>query len=109
MKLPQEVNHNVGQRFQVISAALFYAQMCIDARVAGSAGQIFPVSVRNVFSVFLNKLLRESEVDQMDNVALTALSNQEIVRLKVSVNKMLAVQEFETVQCLQSEHNDRLD
>ena len=45
---PQEVHQHIAHRLHVISPALLNAQVCVDGRIAGRAGEVLIFPVRDV-------------------------------------------------------------
>ena len=69
--------------------------MCVDAGVARRAGEVLVFPVRYVLvcarvAVFLG----QTEVDDVDEVALLAEAHEEVVRLDVAVNEVLRMYVF---------------
>ena len=66
--------------------------MCVDAGVAGGAGQVLVFPVRDVLvGARVAVLLRQPKVDHVDEVSLLAEPHQEVVRLHVAVDEVLRV------------------
>ena len=71
------------------------AQVCVDGGVAGGAGQVLVLAVRDVLvRSGVAVLLGEAEVDDVHQVALLTETHQEVVGLHVSVDEVLGVDVF---------------
>ncbi len=69
-----------------------YAEVRVDAGVSGGAGEILVFAVLDVLvRARVAVLLRQPEVDDVDEVALLAKPHQEVIRLHVSVDEVLRV------------------
>ena len=79
--------------------------MSIDTCVTSSAGQTLVVLVRNVLSgLWVTVPLSETEIDDVNYVLFLSMADQEVVRLHVSMNEMVIVQEFESLNHLVRYH-----
>lgn len=79
--------------------------MSIDTCVTSSAGQTLVVLIRNVLSgLWVTVPLSETEIDDVNYVLFLSMADQEVVRLHVSMNEMVIVQEFESLNHLVRDH-----
>lgn len=67
------------------------------------------ISVRNVFPVFLDILFWKSKVDHKHCGAMLIHSQQEILRLDVSMNELLLMKVLESLNDLDSNHNNSFE
>ena len=84
----------MAQGLQVVPSRLLLAQVGVDAHVPRGAGQAFVLPVWNVFvGVGVDVLLGQAEVDDVDDFVLLGrgATDQEVLRLDVSVDQMLGV------------------
>lgn len=88
-------------RFEVITSTLFFAQMRIEGSVTCSSSQIFAFSVWNVLTVGSPIEFSEAEINYIDKVlSLIVSSNQEIIRLNVSMDYPFLVDFLDTLDHL---------
>jgi len=81
----------------------------VDTGVSSSASQIFVLLVWNMLMrLAISIPLGQPKVDQMNDVALSAQAHQEVLRLDVSVHKVLGMKPGNSPQHLVSNHEDRL-
>ena len=84
----ENINSPVHHRW----TGLTDAQMCVYGGVAGGAGQVLVLAVGDVLvRASVAVLLRQAEVDDVDQVSLLAQSHQEVVWLHISVDEVLGV------------------
>jgi hypothetical protein len=66
--------------------------MGVNTGIPGSSSEVFAVSVRNVLACLgVSEPLRKAEVNYVNIVLLLPYSDQEVVRLYVSVQEVPAV------------------
>lgn len=91
----------MAQSFQIVSPRLLTAQVRIYAHVAGSARERFSLPVGDVlFGLGVSVLFGHSEVNHMDDIGRLAVraTDQEVVRLDVSVDEVLFVDGLDSRQ-----------
>ena len=80
------------ETFEVVSAALFNAKMCIQTGVACGPREPFVASVRDMYlCAWLAISFCQTIVDYVSPVGVTPTSDHEVVRLYVPVQQSLAV------------------
>lgn len=73
--------------------------MSVDTGVAGCTRQILSVTVRNVLSSLgFTESLGETKVDDVNEMLLLAYTNQEVIRLDISVQEVARVNELKSLQ-----------
>jgi hypothetical protein len=82
--------------------------MSIDGGIPGSSGQIFPLSVRNMFSISLDIPFSESKVDDENFVTHFIEADTKIVRFYVAMQKMPVVNVFDPRDHLIDDHQNCL-
>lgn len=88
----QEVQQHVPDGLEVITTRLLVPDVSVDTSVSGSSGEVLALAERNVLAVGVLVALGETEIDNVDVIFIGVVaSNQEIVRLDVSVNNALLV------------------
>jgi hypothetical protein len=92
----EEVEQQVPQRLQVVSATLLVPFMRGNAGVAGSADEAFSALYGDVVaSLEVSVALGEAEVDDVDCAAVLPPPRHEVVGLDISVHEALPVNLFE--------------
>ena len=105
----EKVEEDEADGLEVIAPALLNAEMCIDTSVASRARQGLIVFVWDVLScLWIAISLGEAEIDNVNNILLFAMTDEEVIRFHVSVNKVIIVQEFESLDHLVRDHQRRL-
>ena len=85
----QEVYQNEAYGLEVVSTTLFYAQVGVHGSVTRSSSQRLVVFVRNMLAGFgVSETFGETKVNDIYVVLLLANSNEEVVRLDVSVQEV---------------------
>ena len=88
----QEVQQYVPDCLEVVTARLLVTNVRVDARIPRSTRQVLPLSERNVLPVRVLVALGETEINDVDIVlAVVITSNQEVIRLDVSVDDAFLV------------------
>jgi hypothetical protein len=83
--------------------------VCVDARIAGSSGQVLVLAVRDVeVSLRVTVFLSQTEINHVDLVATLANAHQEVVGLDVTMNEGLGVDVLNAGDELVREEKDRL-
>lgn len=73
--------------------------MGVDGGVARRSRQVLTIAVGDVFSgLGITEALGQAKVNHIDVVLLFADSNQEIVRLDITVQKVARMHEFDALQ-----------
>jgi len=106
----EEIDQNVSNGFQVISARLFHAQVIVDGGVTRRTRQRASFSLRNVLQgTRVAITLRQSKVDTVDEISVSASRiRNKIGGLDVSVNQMARMHELHTFEHLIRHHEHRL-
>ena len=85
-----QVDQDVPDGLEVVSAALLYPQMRINRCVSRSASQVLVLFVGNVLvRLGVPVLLAQPEVDEMRYMRLSAQPHQEILGLDIAVDVVL--------------------
>jgi hypothetical protein len=72
---------------QVISSGLLITNVGVNTGVSGSSSKVFALSKGYMFSIRVLVALSQSEIDDVDLIlSLVSASNQEVIRLNVSVD-----------------------
>ena len=78
--------------FQVVSSALFVADMCCNRRIPSCASQIFAFAEGDVFAFRVFIAFCQAEIDDIYIILCTFVTtNEEVIRLDISVNDSLFV------------------
>ena len=104
----QEVHGNVTDTFHIISAGLLNTQVSVDGSISGSSGQIFTLSVRDVFAISLDVPLGESKVEQEHFMAGFVVTHAEVIGFDISVDEVPVVDVLDSGDHLIDEHQDCL-
>lgn len=100
----QKVHEHVAESLQVVSPRLLVAEVSVEAGVSSSAGQVLPLLPRDVLSCLrVPEPLGETEVDEVD-VGRLLVTDQKVVWLHVSMNEVIALDEFYSLKHLYSQH-----
>jgi hypothetical protein len=92
----EEVHQHICQRLKVIAAGLLNTQMSVDGSVAGGAGQVLVLSVRDVqVGLRVAKLFCKAEIDDVDLVATLSNSHQEVVGLDIAMDEVTGMDVFD--------------
>ena len=84
--------------------------MSVDTRIPRSACEGLVVFVGDVLArLGIPIALGQAEVDDVDDVLLLAMANEEVVRLHVAMNKVVIVQELQSLDHLVSYHERGFD
>ena len=87
-----EVEHDVAQRFHIVTARLLHTKMGVDACITSCPGQILVLAVWNVKVGFgVTVFLCQTKVDDVDLVPSLADAHQEVVGFDVTVDEGLGV------------------
>lgn len=74
------------------------SKMSVDWGISGSSSKVLSISVRDMLSSLrVSETLSQSEVDHVDVVLLFADTDQEVVRLDVSVQKVAGMNELNSL------------
>lgn len=83
--------------------------MSVDGSIAGSAGQVLVLTVRNVeVRLRITVLLGQAEINDVDLIAALADAHEEVIGLNVAVNERLGVDVLDTRDELVGQQKDRL-
>lgn len=100
----QEIQENMAERLEIITARLFPSQVGVDAHVAGCAGQRFPLAIRDMLlGLGISVLLGHSEIDNVDYISGfgTGATDEEVVRLDIAIDQVLLVDSLDSRQLLE--------
>jgi hypothetical protein len=104
-----EVEHDIAQRFHIVTARLLDTEMSVDTGVTGSSSEVLVLTVRNVeVSLGVTVFLRETKINHVDLVTTLANTHQEVVGLDITVDEGLGVDVFNAGDELIGEKQDRL-
>lgn len=108
----EEVHEHVAECLEIVTTGLFPTKMGVDAHVSCGTRERLPLSVWNVLlGLGVTVLLSHAEVDDVDNVRVLAVgtTNEEVVRLDITVDEVLLVDGLYTGQHLLGNHDNGLD
>ena len=102
-----EIHEDVTEGLQIVTARLFNANVCVDAGVSGSTGEVFVLPVGNVLvtsgiAVFFGK----AKVDDVNDGLSFAKADEEVVGFDVAMDEGFGVYVFQAAEELISEHED---
>ena len=81
-----KVDKYEAQALKVVSSTLLDAEMCVHCGISCSARQVFAIAVWNVFArLRIPEPLGEAKVNNVNKMLLLLNSNQEVVRLDISM------------------------
>lgn len=84
----------MAQCLEIVTAGLLTTQMRVNTHVSGSSRQRLSLAVGDMLlRLGIAVLLRHSKIHNMDNIGClgAGASNQEVVRLDITVNEVLLV------------------
>jgi len=94
---------------KVIAPTLLEAAVCVDARIASCAGKVLVLAVWNVLArPAVTVLFRQTEINDIQSVAMSADAHHKVVRLDIAVNKILIVYILNISYHLVGQHQHRL-
>lgn len=104
-----EVEHDISERFHVITAGLLDTQMGVDTGITGGTSQVLVLSVGNVeVSLGVTVLLGKTEINDVDLVTTLADTHEEVVGLNITVDEGLGVDVLNTGNELIGKEQDSL-
>jgi hypothetical protein len=117
----QEIHHDVPEWFKIISSSLkldksylFYSQMCIYWSITCCSCKIFSLFIWDVFSILLYISFCQSKINYINFMCSTisnhiplSCSNQEVIRLYISMQKMTRMNIFNSLNHLICQHQHR--
>ena len=84
--------------------------MSIYTCVTSSTRQGFVVLVGNMFSGFgISVSLRQTKIDHINDVLFFSMTNQEVVRLHISMDKVIIMEKFKSLNHLVRKHHGRFN
>ena len=102
----QEVQQHVADCLEIISARLLVANVSVDAGIASSAGEVLAFPEGDVLAIRVLVALGEAEIDDVHVVLVcVSSSDQEVVRLDVSVDDALLVDLLDSLDLLTVSNN----
>mmetsp|Transcript_119845 Transcript_119845/g.220410 ORF Transcript_119845/g.220410 Transcript_119845/m.220410 type:complete len:215 (-) Transcript_119845:18-662(-) len=103
------MQQQITNSLQVITPTLLHSQMSVDTDIARCARQFLPLIICTVLSsLHVNIRSREAKVHHMQNICLLPAPHQEILRLDVPVQHVLAMNLLHSQHELLGEHQHRL-
>ena len=107
----EEVDEDVADGLEVVTAGLLDAEMVVDGGVTGGAGQGAALALGDVLQgAGVAVPLGQAKVDAVDEVAGPAASvGDEVGRLDVAVDEVAGVHQLDALQHLVGDHEDRLE
>jgi hypothetical protein len=83
---------------QVVASTLFITDVSVDASVSSCAGQIFALSEWDMFAFRVLETLSQTEInDEYAVLSSLIASDEEVIRLNVSVNYSLFMDFLDTL------------
>lgn len=105
-----KVEQDVADGFKIVSPRLLDTLVRGDGSVTRRARQILAVLVRDVLSIGVLVALGQSEINDVDVIACSIRpSNQEVVRLDITMDDALFVHFFNASDQLHRNHEDGLE
>ena len=92
----KEVEEDVSDAFEVVSARLLDTIVGEVGGVASCAREVFAIFVRNMLAITLLPLLGEAEVNEVEGVGVVLQPHQHILRLQISMDVAFLVQSLYT-------------
>jgi len=108
----EEVHEHVAEGLEIVTTGLLPAKMGVDAHVSCGTRERLSLPVWNVLlGLGVTVLLGHAEVDDVDNVRVLAVgtTDEEVVRLDVTVDEVLLVDGLYAGQHLLGDHHNSLD
>lgn len=107
----EEVDEDVADGLEVVTAGLLDAKMVVDGGITGSTGQGAALALGNVLQgAGVTVPLGQTKVDAVDEVAgPTASVGDEVGGLDITVDEMAGVHQLDALQHLVGDHEDRLE
>jgi len=106
----EEVQEDVAQALEVVTATLLAATMGVDAGIAGGSRKTLSLAVGNVaHGLGVKVLLGQTEINDVDNLGLRLQSNEEVIGFDVTVDEALLMDEFDALEKLVCDHQDSLN
>jgi hypothetical protein len=107
----EEVNEDVSDGLEIVSAGLFHTQVIVDGCVTRSTRQGSPLALGNVLEGSgVSVSLGETEINAVDKVSVSSSSVRDKVGwLDVTVDQVAGVHEFDTLEHLIGNHEDGLE
>ena len=106
----EEVEDHVANGLKVVSSRLLVTKMGVDRSVSGRTSQVLAVSEGNVLAIRRLVALGQTEVDDVDGVLrLVVAANQEVVRLDVTMDDALFVNDLDSLDHLHGDVQDCLE
>jgi len=91
----------VADGLQIVTPRLLVTNVRVETRITGSTGQVLAVAEGDVFAVRALVAFSESKINDVDGVlGLVGPANQEVVRLDISVNNALFVDDLDPLDQL---------
>ena len=103
----QEVKDHMTDRLEVVSSGLLVAKVGVHRSVTGGTREILTVTEWDVLTVGRLEALGQTKVDDVDRVlGLVIAANQEIIRLNVTVDDALLVDDLDALNHLRGDVQD---
>ena len=100
-----EVHKDEAEGFEVISTTLLNAQVGVDGGIARGSCQILAIAVRDMLaSLRVTEPLGQTEINNVYVVLLLANSNEEVVRLDITMEEVPRMDELDSLEHLIGQH-----
>ena len=104
-----EVQHDVTQRFHIVTSRLLDTKMRVDGGISGSASQVLVLSIRNVeMRLGIAVLLGQTKINHVNLITPLPNAHEEVIRFDISVDKRLCVDVLDSRNELVSEKKNSL-
>lgn len=101
----QEKNEYSSKSFKIISPTMFITFASLSTHKLYCANSMIPFFYFDMFvRTRVYKTLRQAKVNEADNVLLFAVAYHNVLRLKISVNEVLTVHPFDSINHLNTYH-----
>jgi len=103
----EEIQKDVSNCFQIVSSGLFITNVGIERGISGSTCEVFAVSEWDVLTTGALVAFGEAKINDVDCVfRLVVTSNEEIVRLNVSMDDSLLMHNLDSLNHLNGDVED---
>lgn len=97
----KKIDHNVGERLDIVSPTLLESEVAADWRKHGGANKDLIVAKRIVEPCFrLPILCGMAEVDEVDPVGIAPAANENVAWFKVAVNVVTVMDMLQTINLM---------
>ena len=99
----------MADTFQIIASGLLFSLMGCNGGISGGSSQIFTILVWNMVTLTIHVALGKTKVNDVDEVAGGfCRSDEEVIRLHITMNDSLGVDLLEMFHELNSNQKNRL-